>query len=217
MKWTQKELEELYQKANEKAVSDPEFRKAVLADAKGALEELAGRELPDGFSLELVESDNSYASAYLAPNFTGDEIDLSELKSVTGDKADSSDNDSGLSVGVSIALIITVCGAAVSAGPCGGDTCGGAACVGNICGGATCGGNACAGDAICGGNICGGNACAADVVCAGNLCGGNACAADIACAGNLCGGNACAGNIACGGDVCGRNAGCPSYACGANV
>ena len=61
MKWTQKELEELYQKANEKAISDMEFRKAVLADARGALTELAGRELPEGFSLELVESDHYYA------------------------------------------------------------------------------------------------------------------------------------------------------------
>ena len=117
MKWTQKELEELYQKANEKAISDMEFRKAVLADARGALTELAGRELPEGFSLELVESDHSYASAYLTPNFTGDEIDLSELKSAANARANISENEDHLSVGVSIALIISVCGAAVSVGP----------------------------------------------------------------------------------------------------
>ncbi len=215
MKWTQKELEELYQKANEKAISDPEFRKAVLADAKSALTELAGRELPEGFSLELVENDNSYASAYLAPNFTGDEIDLSELRSVADGKTNDSDDNDKYMVGLSFALIISVCGAAVSTGPCGGDACGGAACGGNVCGGAACGG------AACGGAACGGNACGGDIVCAGDACGGNACGGNTGCGGNACGGNACGGNAGCGGnacagDACGGNAGCAGNTCAAN-
>lgn len=213
MKWTQKELEELYQKANEKAKADPEFRKAVLSDAGSALEELAGRKLPEGFSLELVESDNSYASAYLVPNFTGDEIDMKGLRSAANDNTD----DQGkMSVGVSFVLIISVCAAAASVGPCGGNICGGAACAGdacagNICGGAACSGNACAGDAICGGNICAGNACAGDVICGGAACAADACAGDVVCGGNACAGNACAGDVVCGGDACG------GYACGGNV
>lgn len=211
MKWTQKELEELYQKANEKAIADPEFRKAVLSDAESALEELAGRKLPEGFSLELVESDNSYAAAYLAPNFTGDEIDLNGLRSTAGGNEGASDDQGKMAVGVSFVLIVSICGAAASVGPCGGNICGGAACggdacAGNICGGAACGGNVCAGDVACGGNTCGGNACAGDVVCAADACGGNACAGDVACGGNACGGDACGGNVGCGGNTCGGNA-----------
>lgn len=222
MKWTQKELEELYQKANEKAISDPEFRKAVLADAKSALTELAGRELPEGFSLELVENDNSYASAYLAPNFTGDEIDLSELRSVAGGKANDPDDNDNHMVAVSVALIISVCGAAVSVGPCGGDVCGGDACGGNICGGAVCGGNACGGDIACGGAACGGNVCGGDIACGGDACGGNACGGNVICAGNACGGDACSGDVACAGNacaanVCGGNAACGGNACAGNA
>ncbi|MBR2259850.1 MAG: hypothetical protein IJ899_21445 [Blautia sp.] len=55
-KWTKEELEELFQKANQKAKEDEEFRKEAKQDLKAALEKLAGRELPEGMQLEMVAS-----------------------------------------------------------------------------------------------------------------------------------------------------------------
>ncbi|MBR2259851.1 MAG: hypothetical protein IJ899_21450 [Blautia sp.] len=55
-KWTREELEELFQKANQKAKEDEEFRKEAKQDIKAALEKLAGRELPEGFQLEMIAS-----------------------------------------------------------------------------------------------------------------------------------------------------------------
>ncbi|MBR2259849.1 MAG: hypothetical protein IJ899_21440 [Blautia sp.] len=54
-KWTKEELEELFQKANQKAKEDGEFRKEARQDVKAALEKLADRKLPEGFQLEMVE------------------------------------------------------------------------------------------------------------------------------------------------------------------
>ena len=43
MKWTQEELEQLYQQVNAKAIENEEVRKELLADPKAILEREAGR------------------------------------------------------------------------------------------------------------------------------------------------------------------------------
>ena len=125
-KWTQKELEELYKKVNEMALSDPEFRKELMADQIGTLEKIAGRKLPEGFQLRFVEGENAYAAAYVLPNFTGDEIDLKGLQSVAGGSdidgftsgSSCKDDVNGDEVSISIALIVSVCAAAGQIGGC---------------------------------------------------------------------------------------------------
>ena len=83
-KWTQKELEEVYQKILARAKDDPAFLQEVREKGKAALEEVAGRKLPEGFQLQFVDGESNYANAYVLPDFTGDEIDLGQLKSVVG-------------------------------------------------------------------------------------------------------------------------------------
>ena len=216
MSWTQKELEELYQKVNQLASTDADFRKEMQENAHAAIERVAGRNLPEGFRLETIETDLSYNRTFVAPDFAPGELNLRELKSVAGGQGEqqsggepTSGDGSDAMVGISFMVIVTVCAAATSVGPCGADVCGAQAGAGETCGGAVCGAEVCAG-AACAGEACGGAACA------GEACGGAACAGEAgtetACGGAACAGEAC-GGAACGGDACGTAA-CLTEVCG---
>ncbi len=86
-----------------KAMTDKEFRKEVLEDATAALEKLAGRPLPSGASLKCVERDPNYQSTLVLPDLIDEEkLDEERLANVAG--------------GISIALIVSVCAAAVGGG-----------------------------------------------------------------------------------------------------
>ena len=184
MEWTQEQLEKLYQEVNRRVAEDPAFREKLQADPKATVEEIAGKALPDGVLLKVIERDGGYAATFVVPDFLQEEIDRSQLSMEEAEK---------VVAGLSFFLIVSVCLAAVSVGPCAADVCGG-----NVCGGNVCGGNACAADA------CGGAACAANAD-GGGACAGNACNADA------CGGNAgCAGYVA-GADPCHKFVGCKGY------
>lgn len=207
MKWTQEELEQLYQQVNAKAAQDEAFRKEVLTNPKAALEKMAGRKLPDEFNLKIIENDSGFASTYIVPDFVQGELDVQELGSEALGQ---------VSGGVSFFLIVTVCAAAVAVGPCPGDACGAAACGGNVCGGAACGADA------CGGNACGGAASGVSAGCGGAACGGDACAANIGCAGYSAGADVCGANVGCAAyassaSACGANKGCAANASGASA
>ncbi len=184
MEWTQEELEKLYQEVNRKVAEDPAFREKLQADPKAAVEEIAGKVLPDGVSLKVIERDGGYAAMFVVPDFLQGEIDRSQLSAGQAEQ---------VAAGFSFFLLVSVCLAAVSVGPCGIDACGGNVCGGNVCGGNVCGADACSG-AACAANADGSGACA-----------GNACNADT------CGGNVgCAGYVA-GADPCRKFLGCKGY------
>lgn len=217
MSWTQKELEDIYKQANEKGIKDPEFRKQLEKDAKAALAELAGRELPDGFQLKMVDGDSKYASAYLTPDFTGGELDLKDLKSVSGGEGEEDYSSQDVpDYGISVALIVSVCGAAESIGGCGADVCGAqGGCVGDVCAAAACG--AAAG---CVGAACGAEATGVEGGCVGAACGAAATGAEGGCVGAACGAEATGAeggcyNEACGAAASGAEGGCSGATCGA--
>ncbi|MER2151815.1 MAG: hypothetical protein ABS900_09390, partial [Candidatus Limivicinus sp.] len=205
MEWTQQKLEELYQATVKKATVDAEYRERLKKDARSAMAELAGCELPEGFSLKFIEKDPSYANTFVLPDFKGDELDMSDLKDVGG--------------GVSFLLVFSACAIAVSAGPCPADACAAAGCGGDACAAKACAAKACGG-AACGAeahaaHACGGDACGAAAT-AANACAGAACATDAsavsachldACGANACGADACPTNV-CGGQACAADAGC---------
>ena len=117
--WTQQELEELLAKMTKKAMTDAEFRKEVLADATKALEKLAGRPLPEGASIKCIEKDPNYQSTFVLPDLIDEErLEDVGLRQVAG--------------GISYALILSFCAAAVGFGPDVG-ACGAKACAADFC------------------------------------------------------------------------------------
>lgn len=239
MSWTQKELEELYQKANARGLADPAFRARLETDAKRALEEISGKELPEGFSLNMVDGDRRYAAAYFTPDFTGGELSLSDLRAVAGGagEQDFGGDEGNVEVpnyGISFALIVSVCGAAAAVGPCPADACGAqGGCAGDVCGAAACGAAAgCAGEACglaatgvtagCAGEVCAGAATGVEGGCIGDACGVAATGVEFGCMGEVCGGAATGAEAVCAGAACGAAATgasgiCQGATCGAEA
>ncbi len=127
--WTQKEIEELMVEMTKKSMTDPEFRREVLADANKALEKLAGRPLPEGISLKCVEKDPNYQSTFVLPDLIDEEkLNDSDLASVAG--------------GISVFGVVSVCAFAMGVGPDAGacladydavDACAAKGCLYNAC------------------------------------------------------------------------------------
>jgi len=129
--WTEKELEELLAKMTNKAMTDMEFRREVLADATAALEKLAGKPLPEGASLKCIERDPNYQSTFVLPDLIDEErLDEESLSKVAG--------------GISALLIVSVCGHAVGVGPDVG-ACYKRVCWDNFCAAEACGDHSCVG------------------------------------------------------------------------
>lgn len=110
MELTQEYLNELYLKVRRQAVTDEEYRKELLADPNGTLEKELGEALPDGFKIQVIESDPAYAATFVLPDLAGEELEDEELNQVAG--------------GFSIAVIISACAAAISVEGCAADACG---------------------------------------------------------------------------------------------
>ncbi len=194
MKWTQKELEALYQKANKTGKEDLAFREAFLKDPKGTLEKLAGRELPKDFTLEAIESDPRYQGAYFVPSFLGDEVDMNSLTAVVGGDmeeqalAAQEESVSDGSVGFSIALIVSVCGVEIPNPICAADSpCQEAGPVPPVCNPLYCGLDMCGAFGPCVQDVCAG-----DLSCPEDTCGAatgpgglSVCPFDY-CAANVC-------------------------------
>ena len=125
MEWTQQNLETLYTQIQKNAMVDAKFRKALLEDPVKTIEKYLGEKLPEGFRLKVIEQDPSYAATLVLPDMVGKELTEEDVADVAG--------------GISFALIILVCGAAIGVGP-------------SV---AICGADGCAVDVVCTGNVCG--------------------------------------------------------------
>ena len=185
MEWTQEQLENLYQEVNQKAKEDPEYLKKLREDPRAAMEEIAGCALPKDLQLNFVDGEPNHANTYVLPNFTGDEIELNELKDVSG--------------GISFFIGASVCAVAFSILGCPADGCLVAgcpadACLTQGCGVAGCGGDACY-NAAAGASAAGGAACV-------NYAAGASASGGSACVNNAAGASA-SGASTCSNDACG--------------
>jgi hypothetical protein len=90
MEWSQEEISEVYEKAVQKAATDEEFRKNLLADPKSAIENLTGKALPDDYTITVVEnanpnySDPNYTATFVLPSSSAGELNLDDLDNVAG-------------------------------------------------------------------------------------------------------------------------------------
>ena len=126
MSWTQNEMEALYREMQKKAMVDEEFRKELLADTNAALEKLAGKKLPEGCNIKVIENDPSYTATFVLPDLISEEMTADEMDGAAG--------------GISVLLIVSACAAAVATVACAGDACGAQGCVADVvCAGKACG------------------------------------------------------------------------------
>ena len=83
MEWNKEELEKVLLEMKKKAMTDAAFRKLCLSDAAVAVQEIAGKELPDGMKLKFVENDGVHITIVL-PDMATDEMSEEDLDKVAG-------------------------------------------------------------------------------------------------------------------------------------
>ncbi|MDR1522119.1 MAG: NHLP leader peptide family RiPP precursor [Streptococcaceae bacterium] len=90
MSWSQEEINEVYEKAMQKATTDEEFRQELLDDPKLAIEKLTEKSLPDDYTIKVVEdvdpnyTDPNYAATFVLPSSSAKELNFNDLNNVAG-------------------------------------------------------------------------------------------------------------------------------------
>jgi len=84
MNWTEEKIKEIYETALRSAVTDEEFRAALLEDPKTAIEKLTGTALPENFKLKVLEEDPECDLTILLPPMADDDLSEEELEQVAG-------------------------------------------------------------------------------------------------------------------------------------
>lgn len=84
MAWTQSKIDETYLRARNLAAKDKEFRSDLLTNPIEAISRLAGEELPDSYSINVIESDPTYSVTFVLPLMLSDGMSDDELEAVAG-------------------------------------------------------------------------------------------------------------------------------------
>ncbi len=67
-----------------KAAADKDFRKLVLDDPYAAIRSVAGKDVPTGCRIKVIENEPGIDRTFVLPNFTGSELADAQLYSVAG-------------------------------------------------------------------------------------------------------------------------------------
>lgn len=86
MNWTEERINEIYSKVMCAAMTDEEYRAALLEDPKGAVKLLTGAELPEKFKLKVLEEYAEYDMTILLPPLLDDELSEEDMDQVAGGK-----------------------------------------------------------------------------------------------------------------------------------
>jgi len=89
MGWTQDKINEIYLLARNRAAKDRAFRAELISDPKLAIEKLTGEELPEDYSIKIIESDPAYSATFVLPLMLSGELSDDELDNVAGGVSES--------------------------------------------------------------------------------------------------------------------------------
>ncbi|MBO9541322.1 hypothetical protein J7643_12095 [bacterium] len=83
--WNTESLQQAIEQFKQRAARDTEFRALALKDPALAVKELTGAEVPEGFTINVLEAQGADMTIVLPPlKADADELDESELELVTG-------------------------------------------------------------------------------------------------------------------------------------
>jgi hypothetical protein len=83
--WTPQEIERVIEDSIKRGKTDADFRKLALSNARTAIEEVAGKPIPEGLKVKFFDGSGVQLSIIL-PEYTADESELSDtqLEQVAG-------------------------------------------------------------------------------------------------------------------------------------
>ena len=85
MAWTEEKIQEIAKAIHDKSMVDMEFRTRFKTDPNGVIEEIAGVQVPAGFKINVVDSEDADLTIAL-PRRATDELSDNELEAVAGGK-----------------------------------------------------------------------------------------------------------------------------------
>ncbi len=88
--WSKEEIEDLRLEISKKAATDAEFRKAILANPKQEIEKLAGKKIPEEFSLDVIENKPGVVKTFVLPNFISESLSKEEMLAIAGGRSSTS-------------------------------------------------------------------------------------------------------------------------------
>ncbi|MDY0092664.1 MAG: NHLP leader peptide family RiPP precursor [Candidatus Vecturithrix sp.] len=99
--WTEAEVQQVVKDVTTKATTDQQFRKALMANPRAVIKEVAGKEVPEGFNLKLIEADPGADLTVVIPPLETDELSDQELDQVAGGRGC---RGLGVSIGVCFSI-----------------------------------------------------------------------------------------------------------------
>ena len=90
--WTKEDLDKVKATIGAKAAFDKAFRAEVLANPVAMIEKIAGKKIPDGYSVDIIENKPGTIATFVLPNYYGDKIGQEELAAIAGARSKTSTN-----------------------------------------------------------------------------------------------------------------------------
>jgi hypothetical protein len=82
--WTKEDVDKVKAIITAKAAFDKAFRAEVLANPAATIEKIAGKKIPDGFSVDIIENKPGTMATFVLPNYYGDKLGHEELAAIAG-------------------------------------------------------------------------------------------------------------------------------------
>lgn len=82
--WTQQDVKQTLQKIAEKSATDQAFRQLALEHPNEAIKQVADKEVPDGYTIKMIENAPGVDQTFVLPNFQSDKLSDKELDQVSG-------------------------------------------------------------------------------------------------------------------------------------
>jgi len=82
--WNNDEMQTTMNAVMKKAAADKDFRKLVLDDPYAAIRSVAGKDVPKGYRIKVIENEPGIDRTFVLPNYTGTELTDAQLHSVAG-------------------------------------------------------------------------------------------------------------------------------------
>jgi hypothetical protein len=82
--WTQQEVDQMIQKISVKAATDKDFRQLALTNPNEAIKQVAGKEVPEGYTIKMIENAPGVDQTFVLPDYQDDVLSDNEVDQVDG-------------------------------------------------------------------------------------------------------------------------------------
>ena len=97
--WTAEEANNVINKIMVKSATDKNFREKALKNISAVVKEMTGKDLPEGFNVDVIENRKGVMRTIVLPEFAGEDISEEALDAVSGGACKSACFGKGIRIG----------------------------------------------------------------------------------------------------------------------